>query len=40
MKTFKDNNSYFKWYNKNKDDIKIVSLKIVNKKIKLEYERL
>lgn len=40
MKTFKDNDSYFKWYNKNKDDIKIVSLKIVKDKIRLEYERL
>lgn len=36
-KTFKDNDSYFKFYNKMKDKIKVVSVK-ANEKIKLLYE--
>lgn len=36
-KTFKDNDSYFKFYNEMKDKIKILEIK-VNDKIKIIYE--
>ena len=36
-KTFKDNESYFKFYNSMRDKIRILSLK-VNDKIKITYE--
>jgi len=36
-KTFKDNDSYFKFYNEMKDKIKILEIKI-NDKIKIIYE--
>ena len=37
VKTFKDNDSYFKFYNEMKDKIKILEIKI-NGKIKITYE--
>ena len=37
-KTFKDNESYFEFYNKMKDIINIISVKVLKDKIKIEYE--
>ena len=37
-KTFKDNDSYFEFYNKMKDVINIISVKLLEDKIKIEYE--
>lgn len=37
-KTFKDNDSYFKFYNEMKDKIKILEFKITNNRIKIGYE--
>lgn len=37
-KTFKDNESYFEFYNRMKDLIKIVSIKVTKNNIKIEYE--
>lgn len=37
-KIFKDNDSYFEFYNKMKDVIKIISIKVLEDKIKIEYE--
>lgn len=37
-KTFKDNESYFEFYNKMKDVINITSVKVLEDKIKIEYE--
>lgn len=37
-KTFKDNESYFEFYNKMKDVINIISVKLLEDKIKIEYE--
>ena len=37
-KTFKDNESYFEFYNKMKDVINITLVKIFEDKIKIEYE--
>ena len=36
--TFKDNESYFEFYNKMKDVINITSVKVLEDKIKIEYE--
>ena len=37
-KTFKTNEEYFGWFNKNKEEIKIVEFKITKDRIKLSYE--
>ena len=37
-KIFKDNESYFEFYNKMKDVITITSVKVLEDKIKIEYE--
>ena len=37
-KTFNDNESYFEFYNKMKDNINITSVKVLEDKIKIEYE--
>ena len=37
-KTFKTNEEYFTWFNKNKEEIKIVEFKITKDRIKLSYE--
>ena len=37
-KIFKDNESYFEFYNKMKDVINIISVKVLEDKIKIEYE--
>lgn len=37
-KTFKTNEEYFGWFNKNKEQIKIVEFKITKDRIKLSYE--
>lgn len=37
-KTLFDNKDYFKWFEVNKDKIKIISIKILEDKIKIEYE--
>ena len=37
-KTLKDNESYFEFYNKMKDVINIISVKVLEDKIKIEYE--
>ena len=37
-KIFKDNESYFNFYNKTKDVINITSIKVLADKIKIEYE--
>ena len=37
-KTFKTNEEYFDWFNKNKEEIKIVEFKITKDRIKLSYE--
>ena len=37
-KTFNDNVSYFEFYNKTKDAINIISVKVLEDKIKIEYE--
>lgn len=37
-KTFKDNESYFGFYSKMKDVINIISVKVLEDKIKIEYE--
>ena len=37
-KTFNDNKSYFEFYNKMKDAINITSVKVLDDKIKIEYE--
>lgn len=39
-KTFKDNESYFKFYNSMRDKIRILSLKTTKDKIKITYEML
>lgn len=39
-KTFWDNESYFKFYNKMKDIINIISIKCLSDKIKIEYEEV
>lgn len=39
-KTFKDNESYFKFYNSMRDKIRILTLKTINNKIKITYEML
>lgn len=36
-KTFKKNEEYFDWFNRTKDKVEILELKIVDGKIKLEY---
>ena len=36
-KTFKTNEGYFSWFDKTKDKVEILALKIVDGKIKLEY---
>ena len=38
LKTFKDNNSYFKFINKKKEVIKIISVVAGKDKIKLNYD--
>ena len=37
-KTFNDNESYFEFYNKTKNVINIISVKVLKDKIKIEYE--
>ena len=37
-KTFKTNEEYFDWFNKTKEEIKIVEFKITRDRIKLSYE--
>ena len=37
-KKFKHNESYFEFYNKMKDVINIISVKVLEDKIKIEYE--
>lgn len=37
-KTFNDNESYFEFYIKMKDNINITSVKVLEDKIKIEYE--
>lgn len=37
-KVFKDNDSYFKFYNEMKDKIEILEFKITKSKIKIGYE--
>lgn len=37
-KTFNDNESYFEFYNKMKNAINIISVKVLKDKIKIEYE--
>ena len=37
-KIFKDNESYFEFYNKMKDVINIISVKVLEDNIKIEYE--
>ena len=37
-KIFKDNESYFEFYNKMKNVINIISVKVLEDKIKIEYE--
>lgn len=37
-KTLFDNKDYFKWFEVNKDKIKIISIKTLEDKIKIEYE--
>ena len=37
-KTFETNEEYFTWFNKTKEEIKIVEFKITKDKIKLSYE--
>lgn len=37
-KTFKDNDSYFKFYNETKDKIKLLEFKITNNRIKIVYK--
>lgn len=41
-KTFVRNDDYFKWYNENKENINIISMKITKEqeKIKIEYEEV
>ena len=39
-KTFRYNDDYFEFYDRNKDKINIISLKILVDKIVLEYEEL
>lgn len=39
-KYFKDNISYFNFYNKNKDNIKIFSIKFILNCIRVKYERI
>lgn len=39
-KTFKDNESYFKFINKMKDTIDVISVRILRKSIKIEYEKI
>ena len=36
--TFKTNDEYFEWFNKNKEEIKIVEFKKTKDRIKLSYE--
>ena len=36
-KTFKDNENYFEFYNKMKDVINIISVKVLEDKIEIEY---
>ena len=38
VKTFKTNEEYFTWFNKTKEELKIVEFKITKDKIKLSYE--
>lgn len=37
-KTLHDNKDYFKWFEDNKDKIKITLIKTLENKIKIEYE--
>lgn len=37
-KTFKTNEEYFAWFDKTKEEIKIVEFKIAKDRIKLSYE--
>ena len=37
-KIFKANEEYFTWFNKTKEEIKIIEFKITKDKIKLSYE--
>ena len=37
-KTFKNNEEYFAWFDKTKEEIEIVEFKITDDKIKLSYE--
>jgi len=37
-KIFRDNKDYFKWFEDNKDKIKITLIKTLENKIKIEYE--
>ena len=37
-KTFKTNEEYFDWFNKTKEEIKILEFKITKDRIKLSYE--
>jgi hypothetical protein len=37
-KTFKTNEEYFSWFNKNKEQIKILEFKLAKDRIKLSYE--
>ena len=37
-KTFNDKESYFEFYNKTKNVINIISVKVLKDKIKIEYE--
>ena len=37
-KTFKDNESYFEFYNKMRDLIDIISIRVLRNCIKIEYE--
>lgn len=38
MKTFRDNDSYFKFIEKMRDIIEVYSVKILKKSIRIEYE--
>jgi hypothetical protein len=40
MKQFKSNKDYFTWYNSNKDNLKVTSIKLdTNGLIKIDYQR-
>ena len=39
-KTFRDNESYFKFINKMRDVIEVISVRILKKSIRIEYEMI